>query len=248
MSKVKQLFNLICSWEKAIYAFDNHTVSDLHAKLTNKGHEGNAYLTFIMEHYDNLPDIVVFLHAARNGTFAGWHNDAPGHDNLFSVQNLRLNYVLEQGYVNLRCSWTPGCPDAVQPFRHPPDPRKHAEPYIAAAWAQMFPGEKVPEVFAVPCCAQFAVTREQILKRPREDYERYFQWLMESELDDTVSGRVMEYLWHIIFGRNAVHCPKRLQCYCNTYGMCSTDGEPLIENDDEPEDVWKQLLNSTHSP
>ena len=56
----------------------------------------------------------------------------------------------------------------------------------------------------VACCSQFAVSKEQVLKRPKSDYETYLKWLMDTEEDDGVSGRVFEYLWHIIFGKEAV--------------------------------------------
>ena len=35
-----------------------------------------------------------------------------------------------------------------------------------------------------------------------------------------MSGRIIEYTWHIIFGKNAVHCPIAKECYCNLYGLC----------------------------
>ena len=72
------------------------------------------------------------------------------------------------------------------------------------AWAFMFPGEELPTEFGVPCCAQFAVSKKQILARPRTDYERYRSWVLGTQLHDRTSGRVMEYLWHIIFGKEAV--------------------------------------------
>lgn len=73
---------------------------------------------------------------------------------------------------------------------------------------------------SVACCAQFAVSREQIYKRPLNDYIKIRQWVMDTEKDDAKSGRVMEYLWHIIFGKEAVHCPDQDTCYCKVYGRC----------------------------
>jgi len=73
------------------------------------------------------------------------------------------------------------------------------------AWPKLFPGEvKVPEEIASACCAQFAVSRETILSRPLEEYQRYYEWLMDTELSDDISGRVMEYAWHMIFGKEAI--------------------------------------------
>lgn len=46
---------------------------------------------------------------------------------------------------------------------------------------------------------------------------------METPLDDHVSGRVLEYSWHVMFGRKAVHCPNARECYCKTYGLCGLE-------------------------
>lgn len=62
----------------------------------------------------------------------------------------------------------------------------------------------MPEVVGVPCCSQFAVSRDQVLRRPKADYERYYNWVLSTELSDDVSGRVLEYSWHIIFGMDPV--------------------------------------------
>ena len=63
---------------------------------------------------------------------------------------------------------------------------------------------EVPHEVGVGCCAQFAVSREQVLMRNKVDYERYRQWLMETPARDATSGRVFEYMWHIVFGKAAV--------------------------------------------
>ncbi|KAL2164330.1 hypothetical protein VTH06DRAFT_3546 [Thermothelomyces fergusii] len=34
------------------------------------------------------------------------------------------------------------------------------------------------------------------LSRPRDDYVRWRDWLLETPLADDLSGRVFEYLWH----------------------------------------------------
>jgi hypothetical protein len=57
---------------------------------------------------------------------------------------------------------------------------------------------------ASACCAQFAVSREQVLRRPIEDYIKIRQWVIDTDRDDANSGRVMEYLWHVIFGKDLI--------------------------------------------
>ena len=82
--------------------------------------------------------------------------------------------------------------------------RKSTEAAITGNWRLLFPDERIPETLASPCCAQFAVTRQAILQRPKSDYERLREWLQGTLLSDAVSGRVLEKLWAYIFLGEAV--------------------------------------------
>ncbi|THY64145.1 hypothetical protein D6C97_02761 [Aureobasidium pullulans] len=190
----------------------------------NKGREGMTYLTYIIDNYSSLPDIAIFLHAERYQ----WHNDDPLYDGARTLSRLQLTYILEQGYVNLRCVWTLGCPHEIHPLDHPADEitsETHADQVYAAAFKELFPDASIPESIGVSCCAQFAVSKATILQRPREEYERYRRWLLETDLEDGLSGRVLEYSWHIIFGKGAVFCPNTEICYCEVFGLCDLQCE-----------------------
>ena len=153
-----------------------------------------AYLTYIIDHYDSLPSIIAFLHPHLDGFYAAWHTDMPHHNNIDSLNHLHLDHVEQMGYVNLRCNWNPGCLAGDRE-------RELITPEI---WRELFgPGVERPSLMGATCCAQFVVTREQVQQRPRNDYIRYRQWVLNTELVDAKSGRVMEYLWHIIFGQSA---------------------------------------------
>lgn len=182
-------------WHPQIYV-----VNDKHAALTvpkNKGREAMVYLTYLIDSYEKLPDSVVFIHASR---FA-WHNDDPDFDAVPTLRNLQFGHLGEVGYVNLRCVWVIGCPYEIHPLK---DDGHHDEgskvPSARGAYKQAFevllPGVPVPELVAVSCCSQFAVTRQKIQTRPRSDYEHYRDWLLETPLGEDVSGRVFEFLWH----------------------------------------------------
>lgn len=176
-------------WNHNIYVADQPSATLSVPK--NKGREGMTYLTFIINNYSSLPEIVLFLHAERYQ----WHNDDPLYDGVRTLSRLQLPYVLEQGYVNLRCVWTLGCPNEIHPLENPVDEitsDTSTSQVYAAAFRELFPGTPVPENIGVSCCAQFAVTRETILKRPIEDYERFRRWLLETELEDGLSGRALE--------------------------------------------------------
>lgn len=100
------------------------------------------------------------------------------------------------------------------------------------------------------CCAQFAVSRDSIWQHSREEYVAIRQWLLDGRTDqavwspgessetapadDRVAGRILSYVWHILFTRleesqeaidlaqlNSLSCPIAKECYCRLYGRCN---------------------------
>ncbi|KIW04228.1 uncharacterized protein PV09_04534 [Verruconis gallopava] len=95
------------------------------------------------------------------------------------------------------------------------------------------------------CCAQFVVSRDSILQHSRDEYAAIRQWLLDgsdgthksvpgaSSPDDRIAGRVLSYLWHVLFIKhdpsqetldleklNEAGCPTAAECYCKLYGRC----------------------------
>lgn len=152
---------------------------------------------YIIDRYDTLPANILFHHAER----FQWHNDDPDYDALQLLKRFRVAHLQEQGYVNLRCAWVLGCPVEIRPLadaQAAPDANgiPHAKHIYAQAFADLFPGVALPSEVGVPCCSQFGVTRETVRARPRDDYVRFREWLLASEMQDAISGRVFEYGWH----------------------------------------------------
>jgi hypothetical protein len=154
-----------------------------------------------------------------------WHNDDPIYDGVPMLQSLQLPYLKSQGYANLRCVWTLGCPSEIsqEAAAKEPDSKKTTQNAYGPAFLELFPNTTVPPVVGVACCAQFSVTRPKIQSIPLPDYKRYRQWLLDTPLEDAISGRILEYAWHIIFGKPPVHCPNAKECYCNTFGLCDLE-------------------------
>ena len=159
---------------------------------------GTDICRYIIDNYDRLPDYMLFIHSQRYQ----WHNDDPYYDGVPMIKRFQLPYLQSIGYVNLRCAWVLGCPDEIHPMTDTySDDTVHAGAYFANGFKELFPGVEVPEIVAVSCCAQFGVARWKIHERPRSDYERYKRWLLETDLDDDMSGRIMEYSWHSMSNR-----------------------------------------------
>ena len=182
----------------------------------NKGHEAMIYLTYIIEHYDALPDIVLFMHAHR---WTYHNNDLQGSDAVQLIKTLSHARVVRQGYMNLRCHWEPGCPGHLHPLANEPDFYR-LQGIVADQWPKLFPTDPIPETLAQPCCAQFAVTRERIRSNPLRKYVFFRDWLLRTPLTDYYSGRIWEYLWHFIFTGKTVLCPEEHVCYCDGFGIC----------------------------
>ena len=190
-------------WQHAVYSVDNNTWP-LHTS-ENKGREANVYLTYLVQNYHQLPSTIAFVHPHEDGYPRAWHTDADGYSNVRSLSSLRIEFVQSNGYANLRCIAIPGCPDEIQPFRKEFDNEdRRAEQALADAWKQIFGNDDVPHVIGTPCCAQFAVSRDQVRRRSLEFYVGALKWLHDTALDDATSGRVFEYIWHIIFGQDSV--------------------------------------------
>ncbi|KAJ5688792.1 hypothetical protein N7462_003184 [Penicillium macrosclerotiorum] len=214
-------------WYSNIYRVDmSPSETDLTVPL-NKGNEAMVYLTYLIDRYWTLPDVVVFVHGARYQ----WHNDNPSYDAVISLKDLKVDWVREAGYVNLRCTWVIGCPVELEParyFRERPDDVQH--PTAVAfpdSFMELLPGTELPETIGIPCCSQFAVSREAVHAHDRDTYIHMQQWLLNTPLTSDVSGRVFEYVWHILFGQSAQHCPDMRECYCRTYGYCDMSDEAV---------------------
>lgn len=204
-------------WKTNIYV-----VNDPNASLTvpkNKGREAMAYLTYIIDRYHTFPDVAVFIHSLRYQ----WHNEDPLYDGVPVLRSLQLNHVQKRGYVSLRCTWALGCPAELHPLSPSKgtDDRSQNEAAYSSVFRTLFPNATVPEVVGAHCSSQFAVSRERVQERPKSEYERIRDWLLETELADQISGRVLEYSWHIIMQMPPVDCQPAGQCFCETFGLCN---------------------------
>ncbi|KAF3481770.1 uncharacterized protein GIQ15_04529 [Arthroderma uncinatum] len=200
----------------AVYIVDNPT-----APLTvprNKGHEVMVYLTHIIDRYDSLSDVSIFMHAH----LVTWHNnDMLDSNSANMVKRLRSEKVIRDGYMSLRCHWEPGCPGNIHPTKGGDDLANFPEAAVMAkSWQQLFPESPIPEVLSQPCCGQFAVSADRIRRIPRETYIFYRDWLLNSPLHDRLSGRVWEYVWQYVFAGVEELCPEEHVCYCEGYGIC----------------------------
>jgi hypothetical protein len=209
-----------------------YVVDDLQALLhtpKNKGREATVYLTYIIENYDKLPDIVLFMHAHQYA----WHNNIfQDRDAAQMIRAMRDDHIAREGYFNVRCEHNPGCPNWLHLDRPEVDFDKVFKPeeriYTVQIWKDLWGSTaRVPQTLSQPCCAQFAVTRERIRLNPLTTYIHVRDWILNVRLSDHDSGRVMEYTWQYLFTRLYENCPPVNKCACSGYGMCFGSEEKM---------------------
>ncbi|GAB7348797.1 hypothetical protein MBLNU459_g7517t1 [Dothideomycetes sp. NU459] len=201
--------------DTVIYTVDDPAAAN--AVPQNKGHEVMVYLTYIIDNYDQLRDVTMFMHAH----LITWHNNDLLDSNAAEmIRRLSTPRVLREGYMNMRCHLDPGCPAHIRPLVDGEDVSRPEAAIIGRAWQELFPAEAVPDVLSQPCCAQVAVSRARVRALPRAQYVFFRDWLLRSALADNLSGRVFEYVWQYIWAGTYEFCPSEHVCYCDGYGVC----------------------------
>ncbi|KAI2616896.1 hypothetical protein GGS26DRAFT_577579 [Hypomontagnella submonticulosa] len=148
------------------------------------------------------PMHVVSVHASR----FQWHNSDLNYDILPTLRNLRLSYVREVGYINLRCVWSVGCPPDIRPFEGE-EIEAVGESEVAKnpisgkgvyrkAFQELYLETRIPSLVAISCFSQFAVSRQTVQRHGKERYLHLRDWLLNTSLEESLNGRIFESSWH----------------------------------------------------
>ncbi|KAL9087630.1 MAG: hypothetical protein Q9165_006554 [Trypethelium subeluteriae] len=176
-----------------------------------------AYLTYIIDHYDNLPDYVVFTH----GHERSWHQIEPLP---YKIRALNLTALEQENYISLRCENQMGCERI--PYLDVQDPNWAGENHLAEFWDSIMPNEEFPRYIAYKCCGQHAVTKKAIMAHTKEDWIRIRSpllrdlediqanevWGSEPVAGEWILGMFYEKIWHVLFVQfsNAIVCDSDL--------------------------------------
>lgn len=166
--------------------------------LKNVGRESETYLQYIINNYDNLPDVVVFTQACIS--------DHRGKDDikyLLKLKNEALYYSKSLDYMKHY--------DNINDNKSPLSKRwntrnnsyylynnyknnKHISYY---AWFLKNINNKYPDPIKIYTNALFAVRKEYILYHPIKYYKKLI--LEVNHHSDPIEGHFMERSWYYIF-------------------------------------------------
>lgn len=163
--------------------------------IPNRGSESIAYLTAIIEHYDDLPDIMLFMHGHR----FSWHTlmaqdwilrrlatHPPTDPTLASSKGYHALGCLER-WRNDISQLFPTDIDANWQSNNGPRWHEALAARFTQAWREHL-GEAyqlpLPEYVRVPTAASFAASKEAILRRPKAFYEELRNWLLTTNIEN----------------------------------------------------------------
>jgi hypothetical protein len=158
----------------------------------NSGREASAYMRFIVEYYDRLPEYVAFIHGHEHA----WHQLYPGG----ILKAIRDAKKKEYDYISINTC-------RIINLLNPGNPYWETTRSIWPEYFETIVGKSIPErIHDMECSAQFIVRKRQILKYPLHVWKR---WLEITQFPGHVSDYhfqnmawVFEYSWYIIFGEN----------------------------------------------
>ena len=147
--------------------------------LVNVGREGHTYYKYIYDNYDNLDDYTIFL---QGNPFDHSPNIISNLNNYFNNKDLSIDFeFLSENILktNLsRCPYHTGLP-------------------IIETYEKLFDERKEDLEFQFGSGAQFIVSKQKILQRPKQFYLKIVEMLDKDV--NPIEGFVIERLHKLIF-------------------------------------------------
>lgn len=161
-----------------------------HSISVNKGREPVVYLRYIVDHYSTLPSLIAFVHGHRTS----WHQQNPS-DIVVALRALQWN---KYTYMPLTSAMTHA---TFKPVAGDQQATVNDEIWRVVLQEEL--GSPPDNGTKSPCCASFVVKREAILAHPKVFYSDIMDYLLATPISDQLTGRTLEYTWHLIFGQPA---------------------------------------------
>jgi len=176
-----RLFNCI------IYNKRHNIINTLHPviSLPNVGREGHTYLYYIIHNYDSLDDYTVFLQGN------------PFDHSPFLIQD--IHKLINDIYTHR--IHIPYCTFSKNIYRitahYDECENKYGHPSIQEIYPILFGKKRDSRSFLFGAGAQFIVSKQTILSRPKQFYETILKLLDHSV--SPIEGYGIERMWSIIF-------------------------------------------------
>ena len=171
----------------------------------NRGREASAFLKYIINNYDNLPNKIAFIH----GHETAYHQRYP-YGILKAIENANID---KYGYISLNNELQSIILQNNKFDRNHPkvifgtDDVHHLE--MKNRWSELYEKElnyEFPKALRYQRSAQFIVTKEKIRSHSKKFYQDLYNYVIDLKNDDYTTSVVLEFSWHMIFGETPDMC------------------------------------------
>jgi hypothetical protein len=173
-----------------LHTRNKHCVILVDKPVNNKGREGSAYLRYIIDQYDSLPEYTLFLQ----------HGEFDYHDWVYQ-RFANKSRTLMFHHTDLRDSgiqFLPVVSSMISP-NDLTDAKMFWEAYVEPLDIPgMDTAVNLTKLGVHWCCSQFLVHRDLIRSHPKYFYEKLEQYTIREQYDE-LSSRDLEHTFHIIF-------------------------------------------------
>lgn len=166
----------------------------------NKGREASSYLKYIIENYDNLPNKIAFIHGHEDADHQRYPKGL-----LRAIEDAKtdeFDFISLNNWIHLKKDTGPSPQLPVHPNSHEIGDHPKVYEEMRNNWDTVFRpifGINLPQYFRFPSCAQFIVSKKAIQRRPKSEYQKLYDFMMEPGSDDWARGVALEFMWHMLF-------------------------------------------------
>jgi hypothetical protein len=174
-----------------IIIYDKETLTNPYNVPLNKGNEASVYLKYIIDHYDDLPEYTFFIHDEE----FSWHHSGSVIDKFKEAKdsnqlyyNINDRAIMTEHFIIIAVHGTQWWNDFWIWYK------KYVDPYI--------PSDSLPSIdftHDYRGAAQFLVHRNLIRNLPKQFYEDIYDWLLTTDMENSKSGRFLEWTWHVFW-------------------------------------------------
>lgn len=214
LSWLEEVMSACCVYSKG---GDKNAPPYPHIKLPNIGREGHTYLHHIVERYDTLADVTIFLQG-RIDDHITISLDEIIHRSLATKDGQVTTFPFRE--LESFDHW-----DGVPWDEYPSWKKWSSMPRVDAAktpgqyWQQFFNSDKVPESVGFAPGALFAVRKSTIQQYSRSFYQSYLEEMFLGKMEhvNPETGHYVERFWlamwnpseYVCYGKNDIAKSKR---------------------------------------
>lgn len=148
----------------------------------NKGFDASSYLTYLVDNYGKYPQYVAFVH---------------GHAYSQHQTDHILNLIKRAKFIDYESLNRRDWRNIFNNKSEGPDINNWN--WVKKYYNELNFSQPKPKCLEFTAAAQFVISRNLLMNNSYQDYLNMLNWLIRTDVEDLITSRVFEHLWHYIF-------------------------------------------------